>query len=489
MCRDVVRYNVTGWPNLLGHDSLVDADRQLRTFSPLVQYGCARRHELLFLLCAVYVPMCTEQIADVIGPCRPVCERVRRRCQPLLHNFGFSWPAALDCARFPAHNDAAHMCMEGPPVDHDDDDVRPPSDVVTFNTVNDEQQDSATSTNDCLLVYNMSACGAPCVWVGTRDRLISVWMAAVAAVCLSSTLFCASTYVVEWRRVACSERVSALMVACCGLYAVSLLAGIVFSPPTSPCRHDDASLVTSDCMLVFVARYYFWSSCVTWWVVLNVVCLLTSRLRWTETDLRRLTTWLHVVSWSLPAALVVAVLLLGEDVQLDGVLGVCRVRRGTVSHAVLVVTPLLACLVVSAALIAVRLISRHQSSSQTPSVRACAALLASVAVAVICECSTAAAAASIIIYPPVVSVVTAASIMCSGRAQSRSRLERERYDEAMDTSRAATGVDRQSRHVARVTPPHQHQQHQQQQQQQLMRQNIHCSHDFSTACHTHRHPL
>jgi len=126
MCRHVLGYNVTGWPNLLGHRSLLDAVTQLRTFSPLVRHGClglgggGGGGHLSWFLCAVYVPLCSEQLVPEVGPCRPVCKHVRRRCEPLLQQFGFAWPPGLDCARFPPRNNRQHMCMQGPPV-HDDD--------------------------------------------------------------------------------------------------------------------------------------------------------------------------------------------------------------------------------------------------------------------------------------------------------------------------------------------------------------------------------
>ena len=105
-------YNSTGMPNLVGHESQEDAKMQLMTFKPLIQYGCAS--QLPFFLCSVHVPMCSEKVYEPIGPCRPMCENVRSRCEPLLQEFGFPWPPALNCTKFPMHNDHQYMCMEGP---------------------------------------------------------------------------------------------------------------------------------------------------------------------------------------------------------------------------------------------------------------------------------------------------------------------------------------------------------------------------------------
>ena len=384
MCRGTVRYNYTGWPNLVGDNSLIDAEIQLRTFAPLIQYGCAKR-QLTFFLCAVYVPMCTEKVIDVIGPCRPVCQRARDRCEPLLQTFGFAWPAALDCSRFPARNDDTHMCMEGPSVDDidvDEVDVvkhRSPSRihkvVVQFNS-NTASLETARSNNagkrssvstECLLTHNETVCRAPCVWVTTKHPLVSVWMVVIAIICVASTLFCIATFVVDTRRFACSERVVMLMGSCSAICSVTVLVNVVLSSSTSLCRSHDPIPASSHCMIVFVLLYYCSLSSSTWWVVLNVVWMLTSGLRWSEGDVRRLTTWFHVVAWSVPAVLLFAVLV-HKDVELDVVSGLCRVTCGTVSHVALVSAPLLVCLIVGLALRVVALVcSRRQNDVQQSS--------------------------------------------------------------------------------------------------------------------------
>lgn len=111
MCKNF-GYNMTGMPNLGGNELQQEANYYLKTFEPLIQYGCSK-HLKLFL-CSVYVPMCTEKVENPIGPCRGLCEHVYTRCMPVLEGFGFSWPDALNCSRFPIENNHEHMCMEGP---------------------------------------------------------------------------------------------------------------------------------------------------------------------------------------------------------------------------------------------------------------------------------------------------------------------------------------------------------------------------------------
>lgn len=105
-------YNMTGMPNLGGNELQQEAKYYLKTFTPLIQYGCS--NHLKLFLCSVYIPMCTEKVESPIGPCRGLCEHVYSRCIPVLEDFGFSWPDALNCSRFPVENNHEHMCMEGP---------------------------------------------------------------------------------------------------------------------------------------------------------------------------------------------------------------------------------------------------------------------------------------------------------------------------------------------------------------------------------------
>merc|ERR1719422_1383179 len=89
-------------PNLMGHQLQGDAKAILETFMPLIQYECSS--ELQFFLCSVHVPMCvtlpgegSDPAHTLIGPCRPLCQRVKAACERVLKNFNLEWPEALEC--------------------------------------------------------------------------------------------------------------------------------------------------------------------------------------------------------------------------------------------------------------------------------------------------------------------------------------------------------------------------------------------------------
>ena len=81
--------------------------------SILYRYGCSS--QLKLFLCSAYVPMCTDKVAQPIGPCRDLCQSVRSRCEPVLVEFGFTWPASLDCNLFHPENNHLHMCIPASP--------------------------------------------------------------------------------------------------------------------------------------------------------------------------------------------------------------------------------------------------------------------------------------------------------------------------------------------------------------------------------------
>ena len=222
MCRPVLRYNTTAAQNLIGHHSQLGAEHELDTFQPLLQYGCSSRHR--FFLCASYVPLCTEKVRAVIGPCRPLCEDVRQRCEPVLNQFGFHWLSSLNCSRFPPHNDQNHMCMEGPaaeetgtrliwPITH-----RPwtrRSGKSTSPATSDVHRPymAATSGSGCSRMRNAPAhvyvnrtqrCSLLCresgAFTAGEKKFAEAWMTIWSIPCFISTLFTVLSFLIDSSR-------------------------------------------------------------------------------------------------------------------------------------------------------------------------------------------------------------------------------------------------------------------------------------------------
>ncbi|AWO99145.1 putative secreted frizzled-related protein 2-like [Scophthalmus maximus] len=86
-------------PNLLGHDSLREAQQQSVAWLPLVSKLCHR--DTKKFLCSLFAPVCLPELSGPVSPCRSLCEAVRDGCVPVMSAFGFPWPEMFNCTRFP----------------------------------------------------------------------------------------------------------------------------------------------------------------------------------------------------------------------------------------------------------------------------------------------------------------------------------------------------------------------------------------------------
>nr|XP_039265676.1 secreted frizzled-related protein 2-like isoform X2 [Styela clava] len=87
-------------PNLRGHDSMDELQKQSNEWTPLLATRC--HPEARKFLCSVFAPVCVEDFSKPIPPCRSLCEAVRDGCSPAMARFAYPWPHMLDCSQFPA---------------------------------------------------------------------------------------------------------------------------------------------------------------------------------------------------------------------------------------------------------------------------------------------------------------------------------------------------------------------------------------------------
>ncbi|XP_041655660.1 secreted frizzled-related protein 2-like [Cheilinus undulatus] len=86
-------------PNLLGHDTLKEAQQQSAAWLPLISKLCHR--DTKKFLCSLFAPVCLPELSGPVSPCRSLCEAVRDGCVPVMSAFGFPWPEMFNCSRFP----------------------------------------------------------------------------------------------------------------------------------------------------------------------------------------------------------------------------------------------------------------------------------------------------------------------------------------------------------------------------------------------------
>ncbi|TNN34117.1 Secreted frizzled-related protein 2 [Liparis tanakae] len=86
-------------PNLLGHDTLREAQQQSAAWLPLISKLCHR--DTKKFLCSLFAPVCLPELGGPVSPCGALCEAVRDGCVPVMSAFGFPWPEMFNCTRFP----------------------------------------------------------------------------------------------------------------------------------------------------------------------------------------------------------------------------------------------------------------------------------------------------------------------------------------------------------------------------------------------------
>lgn len=106
MCKSLP-YNETHFPNLLGHETQNEANVEITSFKPLVSVNCSS--DLRRFLCSVYAPICVpiSGTLRLLPPCRHNCKRVKKGCIKILKQYGFKWPDALKCSKFPKKKSSA----------------------------------------------------------------------------------------------------------------------------------------------------------------------------------------------------------------------------------------------------------------------------------------------------------------------------------------------------------------------------------------------
>lgn len=102
-------YNMTRMPNLMHHSTQENARLAIGVYDGLLRQNCSE--DLLFFLCSMFAPICTPHFQkEAIPPCRAVCERAKKGCEPVMNRYNFSWPTTLDCDSLPEYDKG--VCVE-----------------------------------------------------------------------------------------------------------------------------------------------------------------------------------------------------------------------------------------------------------------------------------------------------------------------------------------------------------------------------------------
>merc|ERR1711997_1058107 len=97
------------FPNLMGNHEQDEAATQIHQYHPLIKIKCSA--DIQLFLCSMYAPLCTI-LDKPLQPCRDLCESARKGCESLMKKFGYNWPEAFECSKFPDGDNSQDVCMQ-----------------------------------------------------------------------------------------------------------------------------------------------------------------------------------------------------------------------------------------------------------------------------------------------------------------------------------------------------------------------------------------
>ncbi|CAM5083877.1 unnamed protein product [Natator depressus] len=268
------------------------------------------------LLCAVYMPKCEDGQVEL--PSQTLCQATRGPCTIVERERG--WPDFLKCTtdRFP----------EGCPNEVQN---------LKFNSSGHCEAPLVQTDNPKSWYEDVEGCGIQCqnpLFTEHEHRDMHVYIAAFSSVTIFCTFFTLATFVADWKN---SNRYPAVILfyvnACFFVGSIGWLAQFMDGARGEiVCRADGTmrlgeptSNETLSCVIIFVIVYYSLMSGVIWFVMLTYAWHTSFKaLGTTYQPLLGKTSYFHLVTWSIPFVLTVAILAVAQ-VDGDSVSGICFV--------------------------------------------------------------------------------------------------------------------------------------------------------------------
>ncbi|XP_007440919.2 smoothened homolog [Python bivittatus] len=268
------------------------------------------------LLCAVYMPKCEDGKVEL--PSQTLCQATRGPCTIVERERG--WPDFLRCTtdRFP----------EGCPNEVQN---------IKFNSSGQCEAPLVQTDNPKSWYEDVEGCGIQCqnpLFTEKEHREMHTYIAAFSSITIFCTFFTLATFVADWKN---SNRYPAVILfyvnACFFTGSIGWLAQFMDGARSEiVCRADGTmrlgeptSNETLSCVIIFVIVYYSLMSGVIWFVMLTYAWHTSFKaLGTTYQPLVGKTSYFHLVTWSIPFVLTVAILAVAQ-VDGDSVSGICFV--------------------------------------------------------------------------------------------------------------------------------------------------------------------
>lgn len=278
-----------------------------------------------------------------------------------MNKFGFRWPEALECEKFPEAG-ADELCVGETGGEHIDGHPtnRPPfagGNMPDFSGIPTLRRPTPPPTYNVTRELGFSCpvqfqtppgadyvfrlhgkehkdCGAPCDNVlFTRDerKSIRLWTGMWALLCVISTLFTVLTFVIDTSRFRYPERPIIFLSLCYLCVGLVYLAGFTFgdqvacnepfAPPTTVQGNVQMQPTITQgnkkesCTLLFMTLYFFTISSAIWWVILTLTWFLAAGLKWGHETIEQNAHFFHLFGWALPAVNTIAVSCIAVHAQ------------------------------------------------------------------------------------------------------------------------------------------------------------------------------
>ncbi|XP_034434065.1 smoothened homolog [Hippoglossus hippoglossus] len=320
---EALKYNTClGSPLPYTHTSLAlaeDSTTQEEAFEKLTMWSGLRNAPRCWsviqpLLCAVYMPKCENGRVEL--PSQTLCQATRRPCSIVDQERG--WPSFLKCDHFPVgcSNEVQKL---------------------KFNTSGQCEAPLVKTDIQSSWYKDVEGCGIQCdnpLFTVSEHNDMHVYIAYFGTITLLCTFFTLATFLADWKN---SNRYPAVILfyinACFFVGSIGWLAQFLDGAREEiVCKSDNtmrlgepSSSETLSCVTIFIIVYYSLMSGVIWFVMLTYAWHASFKaLGTTQQPLSGRTSYFHMVTWSIPFVLTVAILAIAE-VDGDSVSGICFV--------------------------------------------------------------------------------------------------------------------------------------------------------------------
>jgi len=353
MCMNMP-YNMTDFPNHLGHKTQEEAREQIANYHPLIKIRCSA--DIQLFLCSMYAPVCTI-LDKPLKPCRDLCESARDGCVNLMKSFTYDWPADFDCSQFPEYG-GSEICMRredsnggGSPLPNNIDlnrfEVQNPISRIPdkyeklLDFICPLQFKASKQLGYKLRVGSVTVedCGAPCYGMFFDKEEIDSsksWIGSGAIIALIVCLIPVCSYFIDRKRFPYPQMAIIHMSICYLIIIILYIIGFISGDSVAcgqPLETDERNLEPERlirqgtiedwrCSVIGMSLYFFNIAAALWWVMLTVAWFLNAGLKWAPEAIE--SSYMHAFVWTVSAILTVLVIVL-KKIEGDILSGVCSV--------------------------------------------------------------------------------------------------------------------------------------------------------------------